>query len=184
MDDNRPINVEWEDGSDTIADFVHCGAKIVTRRYIADTLLSHFSGFSTTKIEMPDHPNLRRPPESETLSTSRVWLPYDGPELCAIRAFEVDMDASSTISVERECGACGTRRYRRPEGVERRTAARHTARDPNAGLFFRRSALHNADIFRARWTFMTLCTDRVRRLILSNNWSNIEFLEFGDVLDD
>ena len=117
------IQVEWDDGSDLLGDFVHAGAKIVTRRTIGETLQTRFGGITLGEVAMPDHPNLRRPKRVTKRTPRRIWLPYEGPELCYLDPVDVDLDPSSTIEIDKHCQECGTIRYRKLNGVEVKTPA-------------------------------------------------------------
>jgi hypothetical protein len=61
---------------------------------------------------------------------------------------------------------------------------KHIPRVKGCGYFVRRSALMGCDIFRLEDLNWVFCTDRVKLLIESGGFTNIRFLEMGDVIED
>lgn len=176
------LEVEWDDGSDQIPDFVNTIGPTIVRSAIANELLTQFRGFTKGEIRMPDHPNLRRPDKVAKRTAKRVWLPYDGPELCYFACDEIDFLPSTTTTVRKDCRECDTKTYERVTGIESKNSRTHELRQPGCGFFFSTDAVGDRDIFRPRHMGFNLCTDRVREFVLSRNWNNVEFLEVGDVI--
>jgi hypothetical protein len=175
------IEVEWDDGSDLICDFTFASGTIVLKAAIADELLRKFKGFVKGEVRMPDHPALRRPKNASKRRKKRVWLPYEGPELCYMRfTREVALHPSSTVEVETSCEECGVV-YKRFIGLEEKSP-RHVRRKPGKGFFIERKLLRGDDFFRPKYTGFTLCTDKARGFILERGYKNIDFLEVGDLL--
>ena len=183
--DSGPLRVEWVEGSAEIGDFTYCRGALVVKETVAEELIRTFPGLAKGVVEMPDHPNLRKPSHPEQKSVPRVWLPYEGPPLCRLKVLhEVDIDPISTVEIDYTCEECGVVRYSRLIGIERKTSRRHTSRAPDKGLFFRRSAIGKSEIFLARHTGLHLCTDLAKEFIEKKQYSNVEFLEVGDVIPD
>lgn len=174
--------VEWDDGSDKIGDFVHAGADIVVRDKVAAAINEFALGFTTKSIIFFDHPNLYK---SSSLGTTanRVWLPYSGPSLCQLVVDKiVQIDPRSTVEIDRKCSRCGTVRYRNFNGVEKRAGVVHQNRKPRQGLFVSNKELSGADIFSPQYTSIVLCTDRVKIFIEKMNYTNVTFLNYGDIV--
>ena len=59
----------------------------------------------------------------------------------------------------------------------------HIPRSRGEGLFVRRAELGDADIFRIReFPGPIYCTDRVKDFIEASGFTNVDFLEVGDVV--
>jgi len=180
---NEILTVEWDDGSDQVGDFVHAGADIVLQESVAERLRVVATGFKTAPIKFFDHPNLRKPVSIRNDSEPRVWLPYDGPPLCQFLVFQkVPLSHHSTVEVDSHCEVCGTIRYKRIIGVERKTKALSKARIDGQGLFVSAADLKEDGFFSPIGTSLTLCTNAVKEFIQSEGFTNIELLEYGDVV--
>lgn len=180
---HEPLVVEWDSGSDEIGDFTHARARIVTKAAVADELLQRFHGFTKGRIEMPDHPKLRRPQRITKRTPKRVWLPYSGPELVEfLVSREVPLLPGSSAIIDWVCQQCGRIMYKGFEGLEEKTIRSHVPRKEGKGLYFRGADLCGADFFRPRSTGLTLCTDGARRFMQERAYSNIEFLDVGDIV--
>lgn len=176
--------VEWEDGSDKIGDFVSPLSRIVARESVADQIINNLKGFKKVEIEMFDHPNLYRPKKRNARTPKRVWLPYTGPPLCELQTTKkVTPHKKSTVVIENQCSKCGSLTYKRVEGLEERDSRGHTPRTPGMGFFITKDEIGDYDFFSPKYTGYTLCTDRAKEFIESQNFSNIEFLEAGNVIE-
>jgi hypothetical protein len=177
------IEVEWDIGCDRVCDFVFTIGPIVLRAEIADELLKRFTGFTKGEVRMHDHPALYRPKRITKRTPKRVWLPYEGPELCYMRiSNEVELHPSSTVEIESSCDECGTVIYEEFEGIEEKNSAYHKARQPGMGFFFEKSALRGVDFFRPKHTGFTFCTDRAKNFMEKREYQNVEFMEVGDLI--
>lgn len=178
-----PLTVEWEDGNDVVGDFISAGAKIVVREAIVDDLLEHFCGIRKGRVNFFDHPNLYRPETITKKTPRRIWLPYSISSLCEIVVEkEVVLDQRSTVVLEKECEQCGARLYKRFDGVEIRNSREHIQRFPGHGLFVKKESVEGFGLFRPSFTGLVLCTDQVRQFIQARALSNIEFLEYGNLV--
>ena len=176
--------VEWDEGSDRIADFTNAVGAIVTKEAIADELMARFKGLAKRKIEFFDHPDLRRPaPGSRRAKEKRVWLPYQGPPLCElVFTHTVGLLEQSTVEIESVCPACGRIVYASIEGIEEYQGPRRRRRKRGAGFFVSPESLAGHEVFRPRDTLYQLCTTGVRKFIEQRKWTNIEFLEAGEIV--
>jgi hypothetical protein len=157
--------------------------RVVLQSRVADSLLEHFSGFKRGPVEMYDHPNLRVPKRVTRRTAKRVWLPYEGPKLCElVITREVPLHPRSTVEIEFVCEACGRIQYKSFIGVGQKSFGRTIRRKPGKGLFFKKKDLKGADFFKPKYTGWNLCTDRANEFIKEAGYTNIEFLEVGDIL--
>lgn len=183
-DKRETLTVEWEDGSDQIGDFVHAGAEIILQDRVAKQLRRIATGFTAAAIAFYDHPNLRKPatvPDDDT--ETRIWLPYKGPTLSQLIVDrKVALADRSTVEIDRICESCSTIRYKRILGVEKKTRSIAKPRVDGKGLFVHADDLKGDGIFSPIGTSLTLCTNKVKVFMESEGFSNVEFLEYGDVI--
>jgi len=192
----QPIVIEWEPGSELIGDFTCAGIcdGFIVKKSVGDELSRSFRGFELGSVRMIQHSKLRRPVRVTKRTKPRIWLPYEGPELCELWIpLMVPIDrARSTCHVAMRCSTCGRERYtvegcERTEGHwdkhRRRYLSDRYPREPGKGAFVQMQHLHGAGIFRIRelrgWVF---CTDDVKYLVEERQYTNISFLECGDVV--
>jgi hypothetical protein len=196
-----PFVIEWLPYGDQLADFVWSqggtGAPIV-RGTIGQVLAAHFNGFELAEVQMVQRPNLKRPARPTKRVKARVWLPYEGPPLRYLHTTTcVHLDADrSTGHFEIDCKMCGRRDFA-PEGVEEHTVqygpyraggpAGDTpidrARNAGAGVYVRAANLRDADVFRIEEVpHLRFCTDRFREFVLEEEYTNVTFWEYGEIL--
>ena len=175
--------LQWDDGSDDVADFTNALARIVVKEVVADELLARFTGFEKAPVEFFDHPTLYRPKRVTRRTRRRVWLPYEGPPLCELRITrEVDLDERSSVTIDRKCNACGWIVYRSLEGIEQHDLAKHVPRQPGKGLYIRESDIAGWDFFKPKYTGLVLCAGRVKEFVEQSGYTNVEFLDAGDTV--
>lgn len=192
-----PLVIEWEAGSDLVGDFVWAGVTIpLVTEAVCAALRAQFTGFEGGRVEMIQNPRLTKPTRRTKGAGARVWLPYAGPELYHLRPTAwVHMDAGRTTArLVRRCSACGDERYEL-EGVEQldyhvdfkqdppRYELQHARiqRAPGQGLHLSTRELGDSDLFGVHefsgWVF---CTDRAKRFIEENRYTNVGFREMGE----
>lgn len=181
---HEQLTVEWDDGSDQIGDFVHAGADIILQTRVAEQLRQISSGFSYSDVTFYDHPNLRAPSTALTNDRNRrVWLPYNGPSLSQLLVErKVRLAEQSTAEIDHVCETCTRIRYKRIFGVERKSHRISQPRVEGQGLFIVAEDLKGDEVFSPIGTSLTLCTSRVKEFIESRNFTNIEFLNYGDLI--
>ena len=184
----------WLPGSDLVGDFTWCGldTDVAVTDKVMDVLLERFGGFEAGPVEMVDDPAVLRGKRRKP----RVRLPYEGPplhELWVTAWAHLDRQGSSA-ELEFSCGTCGTEQWQL-YGVERwdshfdaerwQLVETKTERLLGAGVMVRAEELAGAAVFRVHefpgWPF---CTDPVRALIEQEGFTNVAFLEMGDVVND
>ena len=177
--------LEWDEGSSEIGDFVFTGAELVARESVADELMGQFSGLAKRPVVYIDHPSFHRPKRLTKRSKIRVWLPYEGPPLCALEFVpRIELHPNSTVSVDKSCSTCGFRQYKDFVGLERVAGPKHTLREPGKGFFFRPRDLEGIDFFTPKHTGYRLCTQTAKDYIIGRGFTNVYFLEVGETIDD
>lgn len=190
-----PLVLEWEPGSQIIGDFVWPSpARVVAKRTVVDQLVREFNGIRAEPIEMVQDPKLKQPQRPNKRTKPRVWLPYPGPELVELwPEHTAQFLPSTTLYVGTRCDFCG-RESHRLAGVEVKAHVYDREkgelvpdlqpRVPGQGVFVAASSIKNRPIFRAKeFTNAIWCTDEARSLIQSKGFTNVDFLEYGDVVD-
>jgi hypothetical protein len=189
----QPMGMEWEEGTALIGDFVWpSGFDLAIQETVFDRLLQQFHGFEKGLITMYQDPKLKKPTRITKRTKPRIWLPYDGPVLFDLWITKiVPMHPNTTAVLVKACHTCGMKKYRL-KGVEiwkhkydkslRKRIEVHQERVPEQGLFVSKIDLGDADIFRVANFRYILCTDRVKEFIEREGFSNVKFLEYGEVL--
>jgi hypothetical protein len=198
----QPLIVEWEPGSDKVGDFswASTGCAVITER-VHQLLSERFRGYEPGSVEMLQHPKLKRPQRTTKRTQARVWLPYQGSplfELWLIARVHMDADLT-TAKLVRECNKCGYRRWelegyehwehkveiRHLEGWAREykdISVRHS-RKAGKGLFVQLAGLEDRDIFEvAEFPGWVLCTNRVKQCAEEQAFTNVEFMEMGELI--
>lgn len=184
----QPLVIEWEPDSEVVGDFVWPGfdTDIVIAERVGKALKeAGVTGFELAPVRMVEN-------SEKSKRTSRrpgVKLPYAGPQLWELWVTawaELDRKRSTVKVVGTQPD--GTEQYE-VSGVEGREAIwdqqrlelvkKRRPRIDGQGLFVRTEA----GIFRAAefpgWIF---CTDETKELIESHDFTNVSFLEMGEVL--
>ena len=141
---------------------------------------------------MVQDPKIKRP-QNLRRAKPRVWLPYEGPKFVELVVeHRVHILAESTTIVVRRCDYCG-RELRNLDGVE---IKQHrwspeimdlvpdlVPRVPGRGIFVSSSDVGAAGMFRTHeFSHPIFCTDEVKALLQSANFTNLDFLECGDIV--
>lgn len=183
----RPLIIEWEPGSDVIGDFTWPGfdSDIVVNDRVAEVLTgAKVPGFDLGSVQMQENCEA----DKRRSKKPRVQLPYSGPSLWDlwVTAWTIADRARSTIDqVTRPNGSVGLEL----RGVQHLDASwdqqrmalvkKMYPRVKGQGLFVPPiRGIFRVEEFPA-WVF---CTDEVKDLIEQYNFTNISFLEMGDVL--
>jgi len=191
----RPLTLVWEPDSDVIGDFSWpSGGRTVLKRTVFDALAERFSGIAAEPIVMEQEPKLKRPKRITKRTKPRVWLPYQGPPLVEMWIERtVSHLPSTTFEVQDHCEDCG-RTLTRLGGVERvhgrlieetmDLIPERTPRILGQGLFVQGTDLVGVKIFRVEeFTQTLLCTNEVKAFVEERGFTNVAFLEYGNVVD-
>jgi hypothetical protein len=181
LEDNKPIGVYWDDWGVTgnaVGDFVNCIYFTVCKEHIAIELSSVFKGLTTRRLEW--HKN---PKESKAKDVSRLkWLPKENIILsCIYPVKEVELLPSSTVKYE--IGKrTGKRFISEVNGISVVRGDQIIPRTANMGFFISRKDAEDYDFFKPVGGNYLLCTNKVKEYIDDKNYSNIVFLEVGDIV--
>ncbi len=191
----KPLVIEWEPGSDVIGDFLwpEFGSIAVSERSYK-AMESRFRGFERGPVEMIQDPKLNCPKRITKRTTPRIWLPYEGMplyELWVTSWAHLEMQ-KSTVKYLNKCNTCAQEFYK-VSGIERSERSWNSylgvmyemrvPREPGQGVFTDETNLKGADIFRVHeFPAWTLCTDRVKDLIVKENFTNVTFFEMGEII--
>lgn len=182
----KPLTIEWLPDSDVVGDFTWPGLDtdiVITDRVGKALKEAGVTGFDLAPVEMVENS------EGSKHASPQVKLPYVGPQLWDLWVTawsKLDRERSTVEVVGKQPD--GTEQYE-VSGVERREAIwdqermelvkkRHP-RIEGHGLFVRAETR----ILRvAEFPGWILCTDDVKELIERHSFTNVSFLEMGDVL--
>jgi hypothetical protein len=183
----KPLVIEWEPDSNVIGDFTWPGFDsdiVITDRVGTAMKEAGVTGLELAPVEMVE--NSRK--SKRTSRMKQVKLPYTGPPLW-------DLWVTGRARVDRERSTITTNHVGTDEryevsGIERwevvwdqqrmELMKKRYPRVGGQGLFVRtRTGIFRVPEFPA-WVF---CTDDVKELIEEHRFTNVSFLEMGDVLD-
>ena len=184
----HPIIIEWEPDSDIIGDFTWPGLAtdiLVTDRVGSIITASQVEGFELLTVEMRENSEPKKRPSKGR----RVRLPYSGPRLWDLWVTawtHIDRSRSTITVTEREDGSVAYE----VSGVERREriwdqrqmelVTKISPRTEGQGLFVPPiRGIFRIEEFPA-WVF---CTNDIKQLIEKHGFTNVSFLEMGEVLN-
>lgn len=183
----KPLSIVWLPDSDVVGDFTWPGFDTdiaITERVGKTFHEAEVAGFELAPVEMVENSEASK----RASKKPRVKLPYAGPQLWDLWVTawaELDRERSTVKLIGKQPD--GTEQYE-VAGVERREAiwnqqrmdlvkTRHP-RIEGQGLFVR----SDTGVFRiAEFPGWIFCTDEVKQLIESHDFTNVSFLEMGDV---
>lgn len=185
--------LEWETGSDKVGDFVWpSGGHVAAKKSVLDAFARQFQNIETGPVEMVQHARIK-PPKKSSRSKPRVWLPYKGPLLEELIVnHTVPLLANTTAKVIDVCNSCG-RKSRILLGVETQEyewdisasalVGARKPREPGKGIFVTRSSIETHSFFRVEeFSSAIFCTNDTKREVEKYQFTNISFLEYGDLI--
>lgn len=152
---------------------------LLAQTRVSEELVASFKGVEPRRVVIS-------PPKRGTS------VKYEGPELVELwMSLRLPYNPEqSTLKLLRSCEKCGRAQYE-VLGVEQIPheekigehweRVSHKAREPGKGVRIARSTLVGADFFDFGDGYQ-LCTDRAKSFIESKGWTNITFLEYGEVI--
>lgn len=195
-EDPLPLVLEWLPGSAVIGDFSWPGGgRVAVKKNVFDVIKNQCGDdVRGGAIGMVQDPRLERP-KRPNRAKPRIWLPYDGPELIElISTYTVPLHDMTTQEVISRCTACGRERCQitgfqlkehRWDSAKMVAVEYDRPRLEKQGVFLRRSDVTGHFVFRAtgcpNWI---LCTDEFKHFIEEHGFTNIDFLEWGEIVDD
>jgi hypothetical protein len=176
------VRVMWDDWlakGNVIPDFIF-SAYIICRKEIAEDLESRFKGINTVKLSWEKNPK-----ESAAKNTNRLkWLPTENVELSGVFSdVAIPVLPQSTVKYGIS-GQTGRNCIKEVVGGAKLQGDIIMPREQGMGLFFSADDVGNYDFFKPEdASSFFLCTETAKAYIENKKYSNIIFLEVGDVVD-
>lgn len=168
-----PLIIEWEAGSVIIGDFVWPGlnTELVVVQKVKEVFQLHFEGVEYKGIEFWENPRLTRLKNGSRKIKPRVKLPYTGHTLWNVVPIywcHIDHQLSG-VSVAKNCLTCGKVIYNTPPWHQRHLVVDLTT-------------WNGVDIFHIKeYSGAIFCTERVVDLVQKFKFTNVSFLEDGEI---
>ena len=170
-----PYRVEWTGGP--IGDFCSAIGHMVARVEVCQELEDRFDGFECRPIEVVEP----KGPRGQKLQ--QLFR-----EICPLVHHD-EAPERSTLLIKNRCERCGRKRTTL-EGVEmlpseekigdRWYPTPRKPRSPGMGVLLTSDEMQGAQIVRAGFL---LCTQPVRDWIIERGFSNVSFLEYGEIIE-
>jgi hypothetical protein len=170
-----PLVIEWEAGSDEIADFTFmCVLEeiMVTQRVREFMEENAFTGVGFGPVAMVQNPRLRRPMRPNARSKKRIWLPYGGPTL-----WELKITSSCHLNLKRskwallsECPVC----HQQDFDVDRK-------RPMKKSFFVHAESWDGSDFFRIAECGLIFVSGRAAKAMAKAKFSNLEIAKRGAI---
>ena len=163
-DRKDPMVIEWEAGATFVADFtwVGGGGDVVVTQRVRDCIEGKLSGVRFGPVTFWQNPKLHRPKRPNSVTVPRIWLPYEGPTLWALRV-------TSKCHLVREASGRRLLRTCRTCGREFFDVL------PNSKVVIARDSWDGSDFFTIRevgnWVFVT---GAARALIEEQGFTNVQ----------
>ena len=175
------IKVTWNDyhsKGNVIPDFLY-GGYIVCKREIAKELKQKFESLEIGELEW-----YKNPKEIVAKDIRRLrWLPKEEVDLVHIYSKKyIPILSQSTVIIEKK--ANGEEYIDSYIGVESIIGEKHILREKEKGIFIQQKEIKNFDFFRIEKSYPLLCTENVKEYIEKRGFSNVLFLEVGDVVEN
>ena len=175
------IRVTWNDylsKGNVIPDFLY-SSYIICKREIAKELKQKFESLEIGELEW--HKN---PKEIIAKDIRRLrWLPKEEVDLVHIYSkINIPILPQSTVIIEKK--ANGEEYIDSYIGVESIIGTKHILREEEKGIFIQQKEIKNFDFFRVEKSYPLLCTENVKKYIEKRRFSNVLFLEVGDVVEN
>ena len=175
------IRVNWNDylsKGNVIPDFLY-SSYVICKREIAMELKQRFE-----KLEIGEFEWHKNPKEIVAKDVRRLrWLPKEEVDLVHIYSkIYIPILPQSTVIMSK--GNDGKDWIKDYIGEETLFGTKHTPRELGKGIFIDKRELGDFDFFRIEKSTFLLCTENVKEYIEKRGFSNVVFLEVGDVIDN
>lgn len=174
-----PLVIEWVDSSNVIADFTFTGglSEIMINDRVRSCLVNNsLSGFEFGPVSMTQNPKLKKPVRPNSRSKSRVWLPYNGPQL-----WELQVTSTCRLNIEKsgwklvsECDVCHWQDFDIDE----------KASFEDAPLYIDAHTWDGSDVFMLRELDLVFVTDKAAKALSKARFSNLAIEKRGRILGD
>lgn len=178
----EPKKFLWNNfGADNkkIADFIPTFFDLVVKEEIADLLTENFIGIKKREIEIVDK-------VTDVMKKRRLkWYPIDVPNLAMLEVTKrVSILPSSTMDIVEEEDNNGKIRKTLNDviGIAELDDGIIIPREKGKGFFVSSEEIGNADFFHPEDSSFCLCTEKVKQFIENKCYTNVYFLEAGDVV--
>ena len=173
------IRVTWNDylsKGNLVPDFLY-SSYVICKREIAMELKQKFKSLEIGELEW--HKN---PKEIVAKDIRRLrWLPKEEVDLVHIYSkINIPILPQSTVIMSK--GNDGKNWIKEYIGEETLFGTKHTPREFGKGIFIDKRDLGDFDFFRIEKSTFLLCTENVKKYIEKREFSNVLFLEVGDVI--
>jgi len=164
---------DWDTENNIIQDFVPAYFGIVGKKKILERLTKKNRG--ATLLDVVIKPN---PKELKAKNVSRLkWLPQDYPDLSVLK-IEKEVSILPQSSVEFDEDGY----IEEVKGISEVIGNQIIPRQKGKGFFFEQKKVEKFAFFKPQNTNYPLCTESVKRFCESENYSNILFLEVGNII--
>lgn len=184
----KPLIIEWEPGSDLVGDFTWPGvnSEVIVKESVANVLhAADVPGFELGPVHMQENSE----PAKRRSKKPQITLPYSGPQLWELWVpvrVNIDRERTTIEEIKRKDGTVDHKLigYQHEETswdqLRMELIKQMHQRVEGQGLFVPTTT----GIFRVEeYPGFILCTDAVKRLIEEHDFTNVSFLEMGDVID-
>ena len=136
------------------------------------------------KLEIGELEWHKNPKEIVAKNIHRLrWLPKEEVDLVHIYSkIYIPILPQSTVIIEKR--ANGEEYIDSYIGVESIIGTKHTPRESGKGIFIDKRELGDFDFFSIEKSYPLLCTENVKKYIEKRRFSNVLFLEVGDVVEN
>ena len=181
FEQGEQIRVTWNDylsKGNLVPDFLY-SSYVICKREIAMELKQRFEKLEIGELEW--HKN---PKEIVAKDIRRLrWLPKEEVDLLHIYSkIYIPILPQSTVIIEKR--ANGEEYIDSYIGVESIIGTKHTPREFGKGIFIDKRELGDFDFFSIEKSYPLLCTENVKKYIEKRRFSNVLFLEVGDVVEN
>ena len=181
FEQGEQIRVTWNDylsKGNLVPDFLY-SSYVICKREIAMELKQRFEKLEIGELEW--HKN---PKEIVAKNIHRLrWLPKEEVDLVHIYSkIYIPILPQSTVIIEKK--ANGEEYIDSYIGVESIIGTKHTPREFGKGIFIDKRELGDFDFFSIEKSYPLLCTENVKKYIEKRRFSNVLFLEVGDVVEN
>ena len=175
------IKVMWDDWlakGNEVPDFVF-GMYIICRKSIALELKKNFNGLDYLDFQWTENPKEIIAKDKKRLK----WLPNEKVELCALISkvdFPYLSQSTLELGISGQTGESGW--IKKIIGSASLKGTTITPREEGKGIFFSEDIVSNYDFFTAEKSSILLCTERVKKFIEYEKYSNVFLLEVGEII--
>ena len=181
FEQGEQIRVTWNDylsKGNLVPDFLY-SSYVICKREIAMELKQRFEKLEIGELEW--HKN---PKEIVAKDIRRLrWLPKEEVDLVHIYSkINIPILPQSTVIMSK--GNDGKNWIKDYIGEETLFGTKHTPREFGKGIFIDKRELGDFDFFSIEKSYPLLCTENVKKYIEKRRFSNVLFLEVGDVVEN